>query len=83
MRVQLLGEREVRSVVKLKFYDIMKNTVTCHRMMASTQKVGIKLALATAMHYCDHSVAPQVRAEDSRQFHGENKCCRRGTEIHQ
>ncbi len=35
----VIGEREVRAVVKLKFKDIMKNMVTCHRMLASIQKV--------------------------------------------
>ena len=39
LSMQLIGEREVRAVVKLKFKDIMKNMVTCHRMLASIQKV--------------------------------------------
>ena len=37
--LQLLGEREVRAVVKLKFKDITSTMVTCHRMLASIQKV--------------------------------------------
>ena len=37
---QLVGEREVRAVVKLKFRDISGTSVVCHRMLQSTQKVG-------------------------------------------
>jgi len=35
---KLVGEREVRGVVKLKFRDVTGNQVVCHRMLASIQK---------------------------------------------
>ena len=38
--VQLIGEREVKGVVKLKFHDITGCTVVCSRILQSTQKVG-------------------------------------------
>ena len=38
--VQLIGEREVKGVVKLKFHDITGCTVICSRILQSTQKVG-------------------------------------------
>ena len=37
--MQLVGEREVRGVVKLRFRDVTGNFVVCHRMLASIQKV--------------------------------------------
>ena len=37
--VQLIGEREVKGVVKLKFHDIIGCAVVCSRMLQSTQKV--------------------------------------------
>jgi len=37
--MQLVGEREVRGVVKLRFTDVTGNLVVCHRMLASIQKV--------------------------------------------
>lgn len=37
--MQLVGEREVRGVVKLRFMDVTGNPAVCHRMLASIQKV--------------------------------------------
>ena len=37
--LQLMNEREVRGVVKLKFRSINGESVVCHRMLQSTQKV--------------------------------------------
>lgn len=37
--LQLVGERNVRAVVKLRFRDISGHTVTCHRMLQALQKV--------------------------------------------
>lgn len=39
LHTQLVREREVRGVVKLRFMDVTGNLVVCHRMLASIQKV--------------------------------------------
>ena len=39
--VQLIGEREVRGVVKLKFRDVTGAVIICHRMLLSVQKVNM------------------------------------------
>ena len=36
--MQLVGERDVRAVVKLRFRDIGGHMVTCHRMLQALQK---------------------------------------------
>ena len=37
---QLIGEREVKGVVKLRFKDMAGNVTVCHRMLQSIQKVA-------------------------------------------
>ena len=41
LSLQLVGETQVRGVVKLRFRDITGCMVTCHRMLQSVQKVGV------------------------------------------
>ena len=43
--VQLVGERDVRAVVKLKFRNITGQTVICHRMLQALQKVRVQLIM--------------------------------------
>ena len=47
--MQLVGERDVRAVVKLRFKDISGRMVTCHRMLVALQKVQF------TRQYCDSS----------------------------
>lgn len=36
---QLVGEREVKAVVRLKFVNVKGEKITCHRILQSEQKV--------------------------------------------
>ena len=42
---QLVGEREVKAVVRLKFVNVKGEKITCHRILQSEQKVY-------NMYYC-------------------------------
>lgn len=49
--LQLVNEREVRGLVKLKFQDISGEKVVCHRMLQSTQKVSTDMVLVEVCVY--------------------------------
>ena len=76
--VQLIGEREVKGVVKLKFHDITGCTVVCSRILQSTQKVGCYCVLCTSsvyniilIHICI-LLAEKTGAENTRFINGED-----------
>ena len=76
--VQLIGEREVKGVVKLKFHDITGCTVVCSRILQSTQKVGNRWTplhtlyqLCVLIHICI-LLAEKTGAENTRFINGED-----------
>ena len=70
--VQLIGEREVKGVVKLKFHDITGCTVVCSRILQSTQKVGnlwtlLRTLYQLCVQYIDSYLHPFSQENWSRE----------------
>lgn len=62
---KLVGERDVRAVVKLRFRDISGHTVTCHRMLQALQKPK-KIEMKTLDSSLQKNVDGEVKKLTSR-----------------